>query len=304
MAAVQSLQGVFSEQINALVQGLTQLRVHVEAALDFPEEEIDFLADQAIAQKLDSVQQQLQAVKLAAMQGRLLKEGMTVVIAGRPNAGKSSLLNALAGHDAAIVTEIPGTTRDVLREHIQIDGMPLHIVDTAGLRDSADRVEQEGIRRARAEIEKADRVLYLMDASLANEAAPELPVNSHLTCVHNKIDLVKQEARTEENEDVTHIYLSARTGEGIELLKQHLKQCMGYQRQQEGRFIARRRHLEAIDKAEQHLQDAASALHMLKAGELLAEELRLAQQTLASITGAFSADDLLGKIFADFCIGK
>jgi tRNA modification GTPase len=304
-AAVHSLQGAFSEQINALVEDLTQLRVHVEAALDFPEEEIDFLADKAIAQKLNKVQQQLETVKQSAQQGRLLKDGMTVVIAGRPNAGKSSLLNALAGHEAAIVTEIPGTTRDVLREHIQIDGLPLHIIDTAGLRDSADRVEQEGIRRAHAEIERADRVLYLIDASIENDDMIPQPLTSNkLTCVHNKIDLLEQSARSEQIEDVTHIYMSAITGEGVDLLKQHLKQCMGYQQQQEGKFIARRRHLEAIDIAEQHLKQASEALTRLKAGELLAEELRLGQQALASITGAFSADDLLGKIFADFCIGK
>lgn len=304
-AAVHSLQGAFSEQINTLVSDLTQLRVHVEAALDFPEEEIDFLADSAITQKLDNVQQQLQSVKNSAEQGRLLKDGMTVVIAGKPNAGKSSLLNALAGHEAAIVTEIPGTTRDVLREHIQIDGMPLHIIDTAGLRESADKVEQEGIRRAHAEIERADSVLFLVDTSKENkEDIPASLAGSHLIIVHNKIDLLDQVARTEQQDDITHIYLSARTGEGVELLKQHLKQCMGYQQQQEGKFIARRRHLEAIDVAEQHLKQADKALKNLKAGELLAEELRLAQQALASITGAFSADDLLGKIFADFCIGK
>jgi len=304
-AAVHSLQGAFSEQIDALVMELTQLRVHVEAALDFPEEEIDFLADKAIAEKLDKVQQQLQAVKQSAQQGRLLKDGMNVVIAGRPNAGKSSLLNALAGHDAAIVTEIPGTTRDVLREHIQIDGLPLHIIDTAGLRDSDDRVEQEGIRRAHSEIERADRVLYLIDASTENDdVIPQPLISSKLTCVHNKMDLLEQPAHSEQKQNVTHIYLSARTGDGVDLLKQHLKQCMGYQQQHEGKFIARRRHLEAIDAAEQHLSQANNALTRLKAGELLAEELRLAQQALASITGAFSADDLLGKIFADFCIGK
>jgi tRNA modification GTPase len=303
-AAVHSLQGLFSEQINALVQRLTELRIHVEAALDFPEEEIDFLADHAIAEKLDSVQQQLHTVKQSATQGRLLKDGMTVVIAGRPNAGKSSLLNALAGHEAAIVTEVPGTTRDVLREHIQIDGMPLHIVDTAGLRDSVDLVELEGIRRAHAEIEKADRVLYLIDESADKTETPALPDSSKLTCVHNKMDLLGQAARIEESEARTDIYLSARTGDGIDILRQHLKHCVGYQQQQEGRFIARRRHLEAVDRAEQHLKDAQHALHHLRAGELLAEELRAAQQALASITGAFTADDLLGKIFADFCIGK
>ncbi len=303
-AAVHSLQGVFSERISALVESLTNLRVHVEAALDFPEEEIDFLADQAIQTQLDQIQQQLRSVQQSAQQGRLLKEGMRVVIAGKPNAGKSSLLNALAGHDAAIVTDMPGTTRDVLREHIQIDGMPLHIIDTAGLRDSADGVEREGIKRAYAEIEKADRVLYLIDASVQPaDALPELATTS-VTFVHNKIDLANQRARSEIIVDAPHIYLSARSGEGLELLGQHLKHCMGYQPQQEGRFSARRRHLDAIVSAAQHLETAQHAINQLRAGELLAEELRTAQQALASITGEFSADDLLGKIFADFCIGK
>lgn len=303
-AAVHSLQGAFSEHINALVLALTQLRVHVEAALDFPEEEIDFLADNAIQTKLDAVQQQLRDIKKSAGQGRLLKDGMTVVIAGEPNAGKSSLLNALTENESAIVSDVPGTTRDVLREHIQIDGMPLHIVDTAGLRESVDLVEQEGIKRAHAEIVKADRVLYILDASTNNNAVIPVFVNSGLTCVHNKTDLINRPASIEQIDGVTHIYLSARTTEGIDILRQHLQFTMGYQQQQEGRFIARRRHLEAIDKAEQHLNDAQNTLKNLKAGELLAEELRAAQQTLSSITGAFSADDLLGKIFADFCIGK
>jgi tRNA modification GTPase len=303
-AALHSLQGAFSEQVNTLVEALTQLRMHVEAALDFPEEEIDFIADSAIQHKLDEVEKNVQYVKQSAMQGRLLKEGMSVVIAGRPNAGKSSLLNALAGHASAIVTDVPGTTRDVLREHIQIDGLPLHIIDTAGLRESDNVVEQEGIRRAHAEINKADRVLYLMDAASEKPDTPSLPDTIALTCVHNKIDLLSQTPRIECIENVTHVYLSAKSGEGVDILKQHLKQSMGYQQQQEGRFIARRRHLEAIELAAQHLQKAQYTLKTLKAGELLAEELRSAQQALSSITGEFSSDDLLGRIFADFCIGK
>lgn len=304
VAALHSLQGIFSEHINALVDDLIRLRIHVEAALDFPEEEIDFLADQAIQTQLDQIQQQLQTVQQSAQQGRLLKEGMRVVIAGKPNAGKSSLLNALAGHEAAIVTDVPGTTRDVLREHIQLDGMPLHIIDTAGLRESGDSVEREGIKRAHAEIEQADRVLYCIDASVQAPTALPVLASSSVTYLHNKIDLANQAPRSEEVDGNVHIYLSARSGAGLDILSQHLKQCMGYQPQQEGRFSARRRHLEAISSAAQHLESAQHALKKLRAGELLAEELRGAQQALASITGAFSADDLLGKIFADFCIGK
>jgi tRNA modification GTPase len=303
-AATRSLQGEFSAVIFQLVEELIQLRIHVESALDFPEEEIDFLADSAIADKLASVQQKLSEVKKSAQQGRLLKEGMTVVIAGKPNAGKSSLLNQLAGQDSAIVTDVPGTTRDILREHIQIDGLPLHIIDTAGLRDSEDIVEQEGVKRAKQVIEKADRILFVVDIDDEDKALlGSLPNDIGITTVHNKIDTVNREAEIVET-DQTDIYLSAKTGDGIGLLKQHLKNCMGYQQQTEGQFIARRRHLDAIATAEEHLSLANKNLHELKAGELLAEELRFAQQALSTITGEFSSDDLLGRIFADFCIGK
>jgi tRNA modification GTPase len=308
-AATRSMQGEFSAVIQQLVEALTQLRIHVESALDFPEEEIDFLADEAIAIKLSSVQKKLLEVKKSACQGRLLKEGMTVVIAGKPNAGKSSLLNQLAGQESAIVTEIPGTTRDVLREHIQIDGLPLHIIDTAGLRESEDIVEQEGVKRAWQMIENADRILFVADINDKDQAMRNtLPEQVGITTIYNKIDTVDDEtARSETMSAETNkndIYLSAKTGEGIDLLKQHLKDCMGYQQKNEGQFIARRRHLDAIDTAEEHLQLADINLHELKAGELLAEELRLAQEALASITGEFSSDDLLGRIFSDFCIGK
>ena len=300
-AAMRSMQGEFSAVIHQLVEDLTQLRIYVESALDFPEEEIDFLADDAISQKLQSVKQKLQKVKISAQQGRLLKEGMTVVIAGKPNAGKSSLLNQLAGQDSAIVTDVPGTTRDILREHIQIDGLPLHIIDTAGLRDSDDVVEQEGVKRAKQMIDKADRVLFVVDVNDDDHALMQtLPVNIGRTIIYNKIDKIKGVAEIK-GEDV---YLSAKTGDGIDLLKQHLKNCMGYQQKTEGQFIARRRHLDAIDTAEEHLRIADINLHELKAGELLAEELRFAQEALASITGEFSSDDLLGRIFSDFCIGK
>ena len=301
---MRSMQGEFSAIIHQLVEELTQLRIYVESALDFPEEEIDFLADDAIANKLIAVKEKLSDVKKSAQQGRLLKEGMTVVIAGKPNAGKSSLLNQLAGQESAIVTEIPGTTRDILREHIQIDGLPLHIIDTAGLRDSDDIIEQEGVKRAKQMIEKADRVLFVVDIKDDDKTVLEtLPTGIGITTIFNKIDTENRSSEIIENKE-TEIYLSAKTGEGIDLLKQHLKKCMGYQQKTEGQFIARRRHLDAIDNAEQHLKIADKNLHQLKAGELLAEELRLAQQALSSITGEFSSDDLLGRIFSDFCIGK
>jgi len=307
-AAMRSMQGEFSAVIHQLVEDLISLRIYVESALDFPEEEIDFLADDAIAEQLEQVKQKLKGVKKSAAQGRLLKEGMTVVIAGKPNAGKSSLLNQLAGQESAIVTDIPGTTRDILREHIQIDGLPLHIIDTAGLRDSEDIVEQEGVKRAKKMIESADRVLFVVDINDEDRTELErLPDNVGLTTVYNKIDTLDRTAELIEHletESRTEIYLSAKTGDGIDVLKQHLKQCMGYQQNIEGQFIARRRHLDAIDSAEEHLLHADVNLHKLKAGELMAEELRLAQEDLSSITGEFSSDDLLGRIFSDFCIGK
>lgn len=303
-AAMRSMQGEFSAVIHQLVEELIKLRIYVESALDFPEEEIDFLADDAIANKLEQVKLKLSDVKKAARQGRLLKEGMTVVIAGKPNAGKSSLLNQLAGQESAIVTEIAGTTRDILREHIQIDGLPLHIIDTAGLRDSDDVVEQEGVKRAKQMIEKADRILFVVDIKDdAKTILETMPEGIGVTTIYNKIDKQGHSPEVIENKE-TEIYLSAKTGEGVDLLKQHLKKCMGYQQKSEGQFIARRRHLEAIDTAEEHLEFADVNLHKLKAGELLAEELRLAHEALSSITGEFSNDDLLGRIFADFCIGK
>jgi tRNA modification GTPase len=309
-AATRSLQGEFSAVIKDLVEELIQLRIYVESALDFPEEEIDFLADDVIAIRLEQVIQKVQAVKKSADQGRLLKEGMTVVIAGKPNAGKSSLLNQLAGQDSAIVTDVPGTTRDILREHIQIDGLPLHVIDTAGLRDSDDVVEQEGVKRAKKMIETADRVLYVIDMEDDDQVIYKyMPEITGITIIHNKIDRCDQRAEIitpalNVDDQRTEIYLSAKTGDGIDLLRQHLKHCMGYQQQNEGQFIARRRHLDAINTAEEHLSLAHRNLHELKAGELLAEELRLAQNALSSITGEFSSDDLLGRIFSDFCIGK
>jgi tRNA modification GTPase len=313
--ATRSLQGEFSRRIDELVGQVTQLRVYVEAAIDFPEEEIDFLADGQVQGQLDSINAQLDTVLVAARQGSLVQEGMKLVIAGKPNAGKSSLLNALSGQDTAIVTPIEGTTRDVLREHIQIDGMPLHIVDTAGLRDSGDAVEQEGIRRAWKEMESADRILLVVDGSDsttstqdAHQLWPER--DSHdtrdipVTIVHNKCDLSGRAPSVERLHDSEIIELSAKTGAGLNLLKEHLKACMGYREGGEGNFSARRRHLQALEQAAASLEQGRQQLLGAGAGELLAEDLRAVQQHLGEITGAVSSDDLLGEIFSSFCIGK
>jgi len=307
-AAVRSLQGEFSKNINALVESLIELRLYVEASLDFPEEEIDFLNDGKVEKKLSVIESALAEVFTSARQGSLLREGMSLVIAGRPNAGKSSLLNQLAGRNSAIVTDIPGTTRDVLREHIQIDGLPLHVIDTAGLRESDDPVEQEGVRRAWKEIEQADRILLLVDDTHRNDdhlqIEDKLPEHIGVTRVFNKIDSSGRQAELIETDAEIDIALSAKTGSGIDILKNHLKQCMGYEQSNEGKFMARRRHIKALQNADQHLQIARYNLIEMQAGELLAEELKLAQEQLNTITGEFTSDDLLGKIFSSFCIGK
>lgn len=306
-SAQKSMQGVFSTQVNGLVVEITELRVFVEAAIDFVEEEIDFLSDGVVESRISKLTDHIQTIQKTAVQGRLLRDGMTVVLAGKPNAGKSSLLNALAGHEAAIVTEIAGTTRDVLRERIQIDGMPLHIIDTAGLRESENEVEKEGIRRAHEEIGKADRILLLIDKSETeheNHLLKSLPENLNVTKVYNKIDLTGEEPSIIESGETCEIYLSIKTGSGMDLLKEHLKQCMGYNEGADNVFIARRRHIEALNQAEVYLQSAMIQLQENQAGELVAEDLRLAQNCLAEITGEFTSDDLLGKIFSSFCIGK
>ncbi|MCF6255060.1 MAG: tRNA uridine-5-carboxymethylaminomethyl(34) synthesis GTPase MnmE [Gammaproteobacteria bacterium] len=312
--AVRSLQGAFSQRIHALVEALTELRIYVESAIDFPEEEIDFLGDGQVQTRLTAVMNTLAETRAAARQGNLLREGMTVVIAGRPNAGKSTLLNALAGRDTAIVTDIPGTTRDILREHIQLDGLPLHIIDTAGLRDSDDAVEQEGIRRAWTEIEGADRILLLHDASQSfDEQEQDLlaqlgQAGPPITLVQNKIDLltvgIVPVMLPENAKNITEIAVSARSGTGLQTLREHLKACVGYEASGEGQFMARRRHLQALDSAQQHLENGQQQLQHHAAGELLAEDLRQAQLALGEITGEVSADELLGKIFSSFCIGK
>ena len=310
-SAMQSLQGEFSERIHQLVDSLTNLRIYVEAAIDFPE--IDFLSDGKIANALYGVMDDLAQVRREAQQGALLRDGMKVVIAGRPNAGKSSLLNALAGRESAIVTDIAGTTRDVLREHIHLDGMPLHIIDTAGLRDTTDAVEKIGIERAWAEIEQADRVLFMVDGTTTDARNPHdiwpdfvdrLPEKLGITVIRNKADLTG-EALTVGEENGYAVYpISAKTGLGLDALREHLKACMGFQSTLEGGFIARRRHLDAIERASERLDEAKIQLEVYAAGELVAEELKLAQEALSEITGAFSADDLLGRIFSSFCIGK
>lgn len=312
-SAVNSLQGAFSSRVNHLVEALTHLRIYVEAAIDFPDEEIDFLSDGKIEAQLNTVMSDLDAVRQEARQGSLLREGMKVVIAGRPNAGKSSLLNALAGREAAIVTDIAGTTRDVLREHIHIDGMPLHIIDTAGLREASDEVERIGIERAWQEIDQADCVLFMVDSTTteATDAAAiwpdfiaRLPTSIPVIVVRNKADITGETAGLSEENGNLLIRLSAREGSGIDALRDHLKQSMGFAGNTEGGFIARRRHLEALELAGTHLQQGKAQLVEARAGELLAEELRMAQGALSEITGEFTSDDLLGRIFSSFCIGK
>ncbi|TCO82780.1 tRNA modification GTPase trmE [Plasticicumulans lactativorans] len=307
-AALASLEGAFSRRVEALAAGLVELRVWIEAAIDFPEEEIDFLADGTLAERLDRLAAELDALIAAAGQGRLLRDGLTLVIAGRPNAGKSSLLNHFAGTDAAIVTDIPGTTRDVLRERIALDGLPLHLIDTAGLRDSDDPVEREGIRRAWAEIARADRILLLVDDASGVTAADRelrarLPAGTPLTLVRNKIDLSGAEPGAISGTDPPEWRVSLKTGAGLDALRHHLVDCAGYAGGGEGTFMARRRHLDALARARTALAAAGGQLRA-RAGELAAEELRAAHHALGEITGAFTSDDLLGAIFSSFCIGK
>jgi tRNA modification GTPase len=308
-AALRSLQGEFSMAVRSLTDAVTETRMHVEAAIDFPEEEVDFLGDAVLRSRIENARELCSQISAKAKQGALLREGMTVVIAGRPNAGKSSLLNRLAGYDAAIVTDVPGTTRDVLRERIHIDGMPLHVADTAGLRDEADIVEAEGIRRAQQEMTRADRILYVIDTTrqpddeTIEREIRGLPAEVPVSLILNKIDLAGARSRYEQSQPA-RLYLSATTGEGVDLLREHLKECMGFQGADAGTISARRRHLDALGRADEYLRLAESALVERRAGELMAEELRRAQQCLSEITGEFTSDDLLGRIFSSFCIGK
>ncbi|MCG7871563.1 MAG: tRNA uridine-5-carboxymethylaminomethyl(34) synthesis GTPase MnmE [Candidatus Thiodiazotropha lotti] len=306
--ASRTLQGHFSQRIHTLVEQLIELRLYVEAAIDFPEEEIDFLNDGHVSERLLAIMSQVEKTFQSAQSGRVLRDGLTLVIAGRPNAGKSSLLNALAGNESAIVTEIPGTTRDLLKERITIDGIPLHIIDTAGLRESDDPIEAEGVRRAREQMADADRVLWVFDDRSDPDSTAldrsTLPEGVPVTLIRNKIDLTGKSAGLHQIEDGVEICLSAKQGVGLSLLNDHLKQCAGYHDQHEGEFIARRRHLDALQRGMQYLEHGQQSLLRDQAGELLAEDLRVAQLALSEITGEFTADDLLGRIFSSFCIGK
>lgn len=306
-AAQRSLDGVFSDRVHALTAAVIRVRVWIEAAIDFPEEEIDFLAAPELTANLDAVRTQLAELLAAARRGVRLADGLHVVIVGRPNVGKSSLLNALAQSERAIVTEVAGTTRDVLRETIDLDGIALTLVDTAGLREARDIVEREGIRRARAELDRADLALLVTDDEHATSdlaLLADLPANAARVIVHNKIDLADGRPRTDMREGTAHTWLSARNHAGLDLLIAELKRHAGHGEQAEGAFTARARHVAALDLAKHHLDLAVDALGVHRAGELAAEELRWMQQNLGEITGEFSSEDLLGSIFSSFCIGK
>jgi tRNA modification GTPase len=312
-AAVRSMQGEFSAHIHELQAQIIELRTLVEAAIDFPDEELDFVPGSVLGDRVAKIFMSFDAITAAARQGALLREGLNVVIAGKPNAGKSSLLNKLVGDEIAIVTDQPGTTRDVLRQQVHLDGLPLNLIDTAGLRSAADVVEAEGVRRALAELSRADRVLYILDAaapspkSSASDLAAELlelPKGVPVTLIFNKIDLSGAQANIDESRDPPQVFLSARTGAGLDLLRAHLKNRAGFIGGDSGAFSARRRHLDALDRAKACVVQAAEVLTETRAFELFAEELRRAQLALGEITGEFSSDDLLGQIFSSFCIGK
>lgn len=312
-SAMRSLQGEFSKKIKQLLTMLIDLRKLVEAAIDFPEEEIDFITETDVVGHLNCLIDQLTAVRTTARQGTLLQEGMTVVIAGEPNAGKSSLLNCLSGKESAIVTEIAGTTRDILREYIHIDGMPLHIIDTAGLRETADIVELEGVRRARLAIQNADLVLLVVDASRSKnldeeiervQRAIQLPSTLPILVTVNKIDLIDETPGLQQRDNRVILKISAKQQLGVLELQEYLKKYMGFEETLEGVFIARRRHLDALTRAFEFLKNGLQQLEQHHAGELLAEDLRQAQLAISEITGEFSSDDLLGEIFSNFCIGK
>lgn len=309
-AAQRSLQGVFSQRVNNLQLSLTELRVFVEAAIDFPDEEVDFLAESDVIQRLQRTGRQLDELLQDARQGRLLRDGLVLAIIGRPNAGKSSLLNALSGQDRAIVTEIPGTTRDVLHEQIDLEGIPVHLADTAGIRETHDEIEAEGVRRARLALETADIALLIEDGSAAPEEhhdlATEVPPNVICIRVANKADLDTTAFRQRIGQGATppDLWISAKTGQGIDKLRTLIREAVGASDHAEGSFSARQRHIDALKRAGRHIEGGRQRLQDSMAGELLAEELRLAQHALGEITGEFLPDDLLAEIFASFCIGK
>ena len=304
--AGRSLQGVFSRRIDALIEGLIRLRTYIEATLDFPDDELDLSADLGVADDLRAIIDQTREVMDTARQGQVIREGLAVVIAGPPNAGKSSLLNALSGEDTAIVTPIPGTTRDLLKLDIQVDGLPIRIVDTAGLRDSDDVVEREGVRRARAQLDQSDLVLWVYDAAEGPDpmTGDSLPEHVPVTRVRNKIDLLGFPPGMVDVETGPEIALSAKTGMGLELLRSHLKDRAGLGTLPEGAFVARRRHLEALRRGLDHLESAQHSVTHLAGAELVAEDLLQAQHAFGEINGRFTSEDLLGRIFSTFCIGK
>ena len=301
-AALHTLSGTFSTAVNTLTEQLVHLRMHVEAAIDFPEEEIDFLSDDQLTARIEDCAAAFEELRAQARVGRVLRDGYRVVIVGKPNAGKSSLLKRLSGEEAAIVTEVAGTTRDILRETINIDGLAVELVDTAGLREDPDRIEEEGIRRARRALKSADAVLWIQDASqpLQETIDEDVPEGAEIIVVRNKIDVTGDDSGLVD--DI--LFVSAKSGAGIEALQQRLRRAAGYRDLGEGAFTARKRHVDALRRAASHFDTGRKALAERKAGELLAEELRLAQEALGEITGAVSSDDLLGRIFSEFCIGK
>jgi tRNA modification GTPase len=304
-AAYRSLSGTFSDAVELLASALVRLRLHVEAAIDFPEEEIDFLSDEGLRAQIGACNDAFEKLVAATRAGRLLRDGFQLVIVGKPNAGKSSLLNFLSGEDAAIVTDVAGTTRDILRERIDIDGLAVELVDTAGLRDDPDVIEAEGIRRAREALAQADGVLLIQDACTDSpeERPTDFPENMPMLVIRNKIDLSGDPPGSRDDAPEV-IHFSARTGAGNAALREAIVGMAAYQDQGEGAFTARQRHLDALHMARAHFDRGRHALEQSGAGELLAEELRLAHDALAAITGAFSSDELLGMIFSEFCIGK
>ena len=303
-AAHRSLTGAFSKSVDTLRESLVRLRLHVEAAIDFPEEEIDFLSDARLLAQLDECEAEFDALQKQTTAGRILRDGFQIVIVGKPNAGKSSLMNLLSGEDAAIVTEYAGTTRDILREQIDIDGLAVEIVDTAGLREHPDEIEAEGIRRARQALLKADAALLIQDANLGDDDIDhDLPKDIPTVVLRNKIDVSGDSAGTVQK-DPPVINISAKTGAGIDVLRKTIGQLAGHDGAGVGAFTARKRHVDALHDAARHFAAGRAALENNRAGELLAEELRLAQESLGGITGEFTSDDLLGRIFSEFCIGK
>lgn len=304
-AALRSLAGEFSRLVDDVAGEVERLRLYVEAAIDFPEEELDFLSDQGLQDAIERTAASFASLLAQARVGRVLRDGYRVVIVGKPNAGKSSLMNRLSGEDTAIVTEVAGTTRDILREQINIDGLAVELVDTAGLRNDPDRIEAEGIRRARDALQSADAVLWIQDASEDKEGAinEELPADVPIIVVRNKIDLTQEQVGVDKNDD-SIIRLSAKSGDGLAELRTQVRRLAGYRDLGEQTVTARRRHTDAVKRSRDHFAAGRQALAEQRAGEVFAEELRLAHQALGEITGATSSDDLLGMIFTEFCIGK